>query len=163
MYPPSAERTSAAAIALIVSILSGFVLLAVLAVITMPKGVVRERTLAGDERLFQKQTLADIRAAGTLVDAYGRDHNKVYPRAESMEELEKLLVPKYGEIPHLDAWGNDLRYGCTDEQCTGYAITSSGADRIFEYFYVSKYPPGTTTNFDCDIVWVTGKFVQYPK
>ena len=154
---PSAERTSAKAIAVIVSILSGFVLLAILVVISMPKGDERERA-------YQKRTLADIRAAGTLVEAYGRENNKVYPRAESMDELKTLLVPKYGsKIPRLDAWGNDLRYGCTDERCTGYAITSSGADRMFEYFYISKYPQDTTTNFDCDIVWVNGKFMQYPE
>jgi hypothetical protein len=153
----SAEETARTAVAVIVSILSGVVILAILFVIAMPSGDERQRA-------FQKRTLDGIRTAGTLVEAYGRDHNRVYPHAESMDELQTLMIPRYGgAIPRLDAWGNDLRYGCTDDQCRGYAITSSGADRMFEYFYASKYPQDTTTNFDCDIVWVNGKFVQYPE
>ncbi len=138
---------------MIVAILSVFVILTIVAVMAMPSA--EERQLAR-----QKRTVEGIRAAGTLVDAYGRDHNKVYPRAESMDELETLLGD---DVPLLDAWGNDLRYGCTDDACTGYAITSSGADRLFEHFYATKYPSGTTTNMDCDIVWANGKFVQYPE
>jgi len=134
------------------------VILGILAVIARPNFI------AAHERANQERTLSSIRTVGTLVEAYGRDNNKVYPRAESMEELQTLLTPKYGSgIPLLDAWGNDLRYGCADDQCSGYAITSSGADRIFEHFYASKYLQNTTTNFDCDIVWTNGKFLQYPE
>ena len=118
--------------------------------------------MTAKQRADQKRTLADIRSVGTLIETYGRDNNDVYPRAESMAELESLL-PAGSVIPLLDAWGNDLRYGCTDEQCKGYAITSSGADRIFEHVYASEYPRDTTTNFDCDIVYVNGEFLQYPR
>ena len=142
---------------MIVSVVLGFVIIGILVALAMPN------LSEGKQLAKQKRTLASIRTIGTLVEAYGRDHNKVYPRAESMAELQTLLVPKYGsKIPLLDAWGNDLRYGCDDEQCTRYAITSSGADRIFENFYTKKYSKGTTTNLDCDIVWADGAFLQYP-
>ena len=153
----SAESNSRTAIAVIVSVILGSVMVSILVALVMPD------FSEAKQRAYQKRTLASIRTVGTLVDAYGRD-NKVYPRAESMEELQTLLVPKYGSAsPLLDAWGNDLRYGCSDEQCKGYAITSSGADRMFEQFYVSKYSKSTTTNLDCDIVWADGTFLQYPK
>lgn len=154
----SAESDSRTAIVVIVSVLSGVVILSILAVIAMPS------FSDSKQRASQKRTLASISTVGTLVEAYARDNNKFYPRAESMAELQTLLTPKYGSaIPLLDAWGNDLRYGCVDDQCKGYAITSSGADRMFEHFYASKYPQSTTTNFDCDIVWMNGVFRQYPE
>jgi type II secretory pathway pseudopilin PulG len=152
----SAESDSTKAIIVIVSLLASFVSLGILAAFAMLSSSATQRT-------SQRRTLASIRAVGELVDAYARDHSGVYPRAESMAELQTLLYPNGGAIPLLDAWGNDLRYGCLDDQCKGYAITSSGADRMFEHFYASKYPQSTTTNLDCDIVWMNGVFRQYPE
>ena len=153
----SAESNSTTAIAVIVFVLAGVVILSILAAMAMPN--FSELNQQAD----QKRTLASIRTVGALVEAYAQDNN-VYPRAETMAELQPLLIPKYGTaaIPLLDEWGNDLRYGCIDEQCRGYAITSAGADRIFEQFYASKYAQSATTHFDCDIVFVNGAFVQYP-
>jgi hypothetical protein len=81
-----------------------------------------------------------------------------------MGQLEPLLVPKYlGTLPRNDGWGNELRYRCSDDACTGYAITSSGADRVYEHVLAREYEGGTTSSFDEDIVFVDGKFVRYPE
>jgi len=148
-----------AAIVGIVIVVAFFVIaiIGILAAIAIPN------LLNATQRARQKRTMADIRTISTAVESYATDNN-VYPRAESMAELKPLLVPKYAKsIPFSDAWGNELRYRCTGEECSGYAITSSGADRIFEHVLATEYEDGPTKSFDGDIVFIDDKFVQYPE
>ena len=65
-----------------------------------------------------------------------------------------------------DGWGRELRYECLadgDRPCAGYALTSAGKDGAFEFESGQHYPQGTTTKFDCDIVFSSGQFVQSPE
>jgi type II secretory pathway pseudopilin PulG len=115
------------------------------------------------QRARQKRTMADMRTVAVAAESFAVDNN-VYPRAESMDELKPLLMPKYTtKLPVYDGWGNELRYRCKDEGCTGYAITSSGGDKMFEHVTAGEYPGGATTSFDSDIIFSDGKFVQYPE
>ncbi|HKR65373.1 MAG TPA: type II secretion system protein GspG [Thermoanaerobaculia bacterium] len=135
----------------------------VVAIIGILAAIAIPNLLTAMQRSRQKRTVADIRLIGTVVESYAVDNN-AYPRAESMDELKPLIEPKYtAHLPKLDGWGNELRYRCTDNECKGYAISSSGADRIFEHVTAGEYEGGATSNFNSDIVWVDGKFVQYPE
>jgi type II secretory pathway pseudopilin PulG len=137
--------------------------LAVVAVVGILAAIAIPNFLTAKRRAAQKRTMADIRTMGVAVESYAVDNN-VYPRAASVEELTPLLVPKYAaSIAHEDGWKKALRYRCADETCSGYAIMSSGADGVFEHEQGSEYEKITTMNFDCDIVFRNGAFVQYPQ
>lgn len=148
--------------AIIIGVIAGgFVVVAIIGILA---AIAIPNMLTAMQRARQKRTMADMRTLGTAAEAFAVDNNDVYPRAESMDELKPLLVPKYVRVlPAHDGWGNELRYRCKDEGCTGYAITSSGGDRMFEHVTAGEYPGGATTSFDNDIVYIDGKFVQYPE
>ena len=157
---PQAARANSAALIVVLVVVGGLVLMAIvgiLAAIAIPNFVTAK------SRAEQKRTLADLRSFVSALETYRID-NGAYPRAESMSELQPLLVPRYmHSFPSKDAWGNELRYRCMDESCKSYAITSSGSDRMFEHVTAAEYEKKATTNFDCDIVLVDGTFVQYPE
>lgn len=146
---------------IVVIIVGGLFVVAIIGVLA---AIAVPNMLNAMQRARQKRTMADMRTIATVAEAYATDNNDVYPRAESMDELKPLVVPKYAQaLPALDGWGNELRYRCKDDGCTGYAITSSGSDAIFEHVMAGEYPGGATTSFDKDIVYIDGKFVQYPE
>ncbi|HEV2718929.1 MAG TPA: type II secretion system protein [Thermoanaerobaculia bacterium] len=126
--------------------------------------------MTAKNRAFQRKTMADLRMVSTAVEAYGADKNG-YPPVKSFPELVGLLVPTYiRNIPQADGWGHLFRYACTkmeDGNCTGYVIASPGKDGVFtfnEEIRVTGTPtPTPTTNYDCDIVYSNGSFVQYPQ
>lgn len=148
-----------------VALIVGLVLIGalfVLAILGIVAAIAVPNFLTAKQRAQQKRTMASIRLLGTAVESYATDNN-AYPRAESMDELEPLIVPKYlGSLPRTDGWGNELRYRCSDDACSSYAISSSGADRIYEHVLAREYAQGTTSSFDEDIVFIDGKFVRYP-
>ena len=144
-------------VGVVVAALFGVAILGILAAIAIPNFITAKA------RAQQKRTMADIRSLASATETYATE-NRTYPPAESVAELVPFLSPKYmPAVPRLDGWGNELRYKCLDEECTGYAISSSGADRIFEKVSAAEYLEAATTNFDCDIVFVNGNFVQYPE
>jgi type II secretory pathway pseudopilin PulG len=144
-------------VGVIVAALFGVAIIGILAAIAIPN------FLNAKGRAQQKRTMADIRSVAVAAETYATE-NRTYPPAESIAELGSFLSPKYmPTVPRLDGWGNELRYKCLDEECAAYAISSSGADRVFEHVKAEEYSELATTNFDCDIVFVNGNFVQYPE
>jgi general secretion pathway protein G len=141
-------------------VVGGFIIVAmigILAAIAIPNFI------TATERAKQRRTMADIRTLATAVEAYAVDNDDIYPRAESMEELRPLIVPSYvRNLPELDGWGNELRYRCLDEECSGYAISSSGSDKIFEHVTAAEYERKQTTDFDSDLIYIKGEFIQGP-
>ena len=138
----------------------GFALIAVIGILA---AIAIPNLITAQQRARQKRTLADMRTLSVTLESYRVD-NGIYPQAESMEELQPRLVPRYARALHLkDAWENDLRYRCMDESCNSYGITSSGGDRMFEHVTAAEYEQKATASFDCDIVLVDSKFVQYPE
>jgi general secretion pathway protein G len=135
----------------------------VIAIIGILAAIAIPNLLNAMQRAREKRTMADIRTISTAVESYESDNN-VFPRAESMAELKALLVPKYARsIPFSDGWTKDLRYQCADAACSGYALSSAGADHTFEHNVASEYEGGATTSFNDDIVFMNGKFLQYPE
>jgi type II secretory pathway pseudopilin PulG len=156
-------------IVVVLVIVGGLVLVAfigILAAIAIPN------LLTAKQRASQRRTMADIRSLAVAVEAYASDNNQ-YPKADAAAGLTETLVPKYIKtVPAVDGWGHELRYTCLKdatspqgEKCTGYAIGSAGRDGRFEHdsLLESLAEPKATTNFDCDIVYSDGKFVEYPE
>lgn len=115
--------------------------------------------LTAMERPKQKRTMAGIRTIATAVDSYINENNKL-PEAATLEELRSLLVPKHAStLTAKDGWGNDLRYAPLPQ---GYALGSGGADGKLDQALDEYKVQQGTQDFDCDIVFAYGKFVQYP-
>lgn len=99
--------------------------------------------------------MADMRTLATALEARATDTNE-YPSTRSVADLAPLLVPKYvKQLPVVDGWGHAYRYSAEKEV---YTIWSAGRDGKFQ-----QYKAGATTNFDCDIVFSNGSFIQYPE
>lgn len=148
---------------IIVIILGGAVVVGgILAAIAVPN------FLTATQRAKQKRTMADLRSVATAAEAYATDKNQ-YPKV-SYAELAPLLVPEYiHSLPPNDGWGHPFRYACTKEEdgrCTGYTLGSAGKDGIFTHDDLSAYstsPSEGTKNFDCDIIFSNGNFLEYPE
>ncbi|HVS00833.1 MAG TPA: hypothetical protein VMW27_29710 [Thermoanaerobaculia bacterium] len=125
----------------------------------------------------QKQTVADIRNAGTamfswLTDqvgagAAGEDVVDIaqYP-AISRDELREILVPTYiHEVPEKDGWGHPYEYYLSVKEPTAekvMCIRSPGRDGTFSNtaYDVGNFDP---EDFDQDIVWCDGFFGRWPQ
>ena len=121
--------------------------------------------ISAGQRSKMKRTMADIR---TIADAWEARAAKahtfdVVPRrgsgagavAVSFTDLQHELVPTYiRRLPQRDIWNSELRFTSTG---TGYEVHSLGKDGLPDRV------TGVTTNFDCDIVYANGKFVEYPE
>jgi hypothetical protein len=145
-------------VARIVVLAVGFVALALLAF-----GWVTQELLDGMKRSHVKRTMADIR---TIADAWEARAARVHtfdtalrrgngPAAVSFADLQRELEPTYiRRLPLRDIWNRELRFTSTG---TGYEIRSLGKDGLPDHV------TGATTNFECDIVYANGKFVEYPE
>ena len=115
-------------------------------------------------RSRQKRTMADMRSVAVAAEAYALDH-KDYPKDGTMD----VLMPTYVRVlPRVDGWGHPFRFECWsttgEEKCDAFAIASSGKDGAFERSSLKEYPSGqATTNFNADIVFASGSFIQYPQ
>jgi general secretion pathway protein G len=137
----------------------------VLAAIAIPN------ILVAQARAKQKRTMADIRTLGIALESYNADNNE-YPKGAAPVDLREALVPKYlKSVPGVDGWGHGFQYTCLkdattpSEKCVGYIIGSAGRDGRFEHDSLLETlsgEPGATTDFDCDIVYSGGKFLEYP-
>lgn len=145
---------------IIVGIIAGLLLLVaiagILAAIAIPN------FLTALQRSRQKRSMADLRSIAVAAESYATDENR-YPEPA---ELSSALVPKYlAALPTRDGWETELRYECWPAgACQNYALASAGADKTFEHESLQEYGPDTkTTDFDNDIVFSKGSFVQYPE
>ena len=149
-----------AAVIVIVAIVGGLFVVAIIGILA---AIAIPNLLTAMQRSKQKRTMADIRTLATGVEAYESDNNE-YPKAVG------VLSPKYIKtLPTLDGWGHPFQYECLTDQtgkCSGYAIGSGAKDSRFENGVLHDavaQPRGPTTNFDCDIVYSNGNFVEYPE
>ena len=152
---PKDSNATAIIIAVTVGGLVVVAIVGILAAIAIPN------LLTAMQRSRQKRTMADIRSVATAVEAYSTDKN-TYPKVQSYDELRPLLVPEYiHTLPARDGWDHPFRYACTKEEdgrCTAYVVGSAGKDGVF-----AQPDLGTTRNFDCDIIFSNGNFIEYPE
>ena len=152
-------------------------LLIVVAIIGILAAIAIPNLLTAMQRSKQKRTMADMRTVATAWEARATDMNRYnaagacsYPTTTvvASASLTSYLAPTYVKtFPKNDGWGNpwvltaDQQYGppASTVAAQQYAITSKGKDGSAEGTVVC----GATTNFDCDIVYSNGSFLQYPE
>jgi prepilin-type N-terminal cleavage/methylation domain-containing protein len=121
-------------------------------------------------RARQRRTMCDMRALGAAFEAYAVDYN-VYPAAAcipgmALPEVAAVhtgsfssLAPTYiAQPPARDGWGRFFGFG-RDSSGAFYLIQSRAAEG-------GDFEPlrcGTTTDFNDDIAYSNGNFIQWPQ
>jgi type II secretory pathway pseudopilin PulG len=149
---------------------AAFGLAAIGAIVAILAGAVAPRFMHGGTQ--QKRTMADMRTIATAWEARATDLNRYNAAAiafpttgVTIDNLVTYLTPTYvKEFPVHDGWGNSWQFGIdqpwgSNEPAQTYAIISYGKDGKPQ----RKWDGGPTTNFDCDIVYSNGAFLQYPE
>jgi general secretion pathway protein G len=151
---------------------SGFTLielLIVIAIIGILAAIAIPNLLNAVQRGKQKRTMSDMRALATAVEAYAVDNN-VYPTASCASGLVttgdaivnstsfQLLTPTYiATPPRVDGWGR-FYYYAQAVSGNAYLIRSMGRDGS-----TAALVCGTTTDFNDDIAYSNGTFIQWPE
>ena len=144
-------------------------LLIVIAIIGILTAIAIPNLLNAVQRGKQKRTMEDIRTLAVAVEAYHLD-NSLYPTASCNAGLYTdagttlttasftNLAPTYTAlVPWRDGWGRGLLYNVDNGQFK-YNIRSLGRNGAMD-----ATPCGTTTDFNEDIVFSNGTFVQWPE
>jgi general secretion pathway protein G len=152
---------------------SGFTLielLIVIAIIGILAAIAIPNLLNAVQRGKQKRTMSDIRTMATAVEAYAVDNN-YYPSGactgkftaiDAIMDSDSLSVlsPTYIANPvRVDGWGNFMLYETEDATVNQqYGFRSKGRDNTSTTFTCL-----TTTNFNDDIVYSNGGFINWPE
>ncbi len=131
---------------IVIGVIAGIVVVlffvGILAAIAIPN------MITAMHRARQKRSMADMRAIAAAIETH-RAEKGAYPTDVSV----------LGTLPERDGWATPFRIEVTPG---GYFIASAGADKSFDKA-LDAYTPATTDNFDCDVVFANGSFVQQPE
>jgi general secretion pathway protein G len=154
---------------------SGFTLielLIVIAIIGILAAIAIPNLLSAVQRGRQKRSMSDMRTLATAVESYSVDNN-VYPSAAACagnvyvldantpltDTSFTLLIPTYiGKTVLKDGWGHYFGYAVNGTQ-DQYRISCFGRDGVDDGAIVC----GTTQNFNTDIYYSNGTFIQWPE
>lgn len=136
-------------------------LLIVVAIIGIIAAIAIPNLLNAIDRGKQKRTMADMRSIGTSIEAYAIDNSR-YPTGMANVAASGItahISPVYiRTVPTTDGWSNAWDID-SDTNGTVYTITSISKDSTAE-----GSPAGGVINaFDCDIIFVSGQFWQWPQ
>ena len=157
-------------------------LLIVVAIIGILAAIAIPNLLTAMQRSKQKRTMADMRTIATAWEARATDVNK-YNAAGTISaialcsnsvtagQLSGALSPTYIKLmPAKDGWGNPLNFYADQAwnnaaPAQAYLIWSAAKDGSTDgkNGWESNPSGGATTNFDNDIIYGNGSFVQYPE
>ncbi len=122
--------------------------------------------LSALQRGKQGRTMADFRALSIVMEVYASDHNEAYPAAKTIEELARMVEPKYIKVlPRNDGWGRTIEYTrvlISETGVYGFVFRSAGRDGKFEHIATTAYPDEAVEGFDRDIVYSTVSGSQWP-
>ncbi len=157
-------------------------LLIVVAIIGILAAIAIPNLLTAMQRSKQKRTMADMRTIATAWEARATDVNK-YNAAGTVTALttnstvvpygsvQSGLVPTYIKLlPNKDGWGDPYDYRADQ----GWAVTSPAQNYLVRSAgkngstdgtqgFDDAAPGGATTNFNDDIIFSNGVFIQYPE
>ncbi len=129
-------------------------LLIVVAIIGIIAAIAIPNLLNAINRGRQKRTMADIRSLATAIESYAVDWN-FYPTGNSVADLEPYLTPTYiRKLPRNDGWNNEL---IVTSNKTEYTVQSYAKNNAADIAL------GVTTDFNADIIYANGSFVQWPE
>ncbi|MDH3403096.1 MAG: prepilin-type N-terminal cleavage/methylation domain-containing protein [Acidobacteriota bacterium] len=155
-------------------------LLIVVAIIGIIAAILIPNLLDSLQKAKQKRTVADIRDVGMawfswLTDQVGaaaagaQTFNFDFGSTLSAEQLMSTLFPSstffyIQTVPELDGWGGLYEYRLDVSALQGYpvmGIRSGGRDKTTS---TDTYPVGpfVATDYDQDLVWADGYFINYP-
>ena len=148
-------------------------LLIVVAIIGILAAIAIPNLLTAMQRSKQKRTMADMRTIATAWEARATDINRYNAAgftlptgAVTIGNLTTFLSPTYVKtFPQRDGWGTNWGLAADQTFAGGtpaqvYVIVSYGKDSAAQG---NTYSGGATTNFDCDIIYSNGTFIQYPE
>jgi len=155
-------------------------LLIVIAVIGIIAAILIPNLLDSLQKAKQKRTVADIRSVGGawfswLTDQVGaaasgqQTIDFTFGTTLSAAQLQSTLFPTttffyIQSVPEFDGWGGTYEYRIDAGSLLSppvMGIRSGGRDRVASS---DQYPlgPFVTTDYDQDIVWTDGFFINYP-
>ncbi|MEA2415904.1 MAG: ral secretion pathway protein [Thermoanaerobaculia bacterium] len=142
-------------------------LLIVVAIIGILAAIAIPNLLTAMQRAKQKRSMADMRTIATAWEARATDVNKytaagafLPSNTVAQATMDTMLAPTYMKaLVKNDGWGNPFIYA-TDTLGQTYSISSYGRDGAAG---TAPTATTTTTNFDCDIIYSQGQFLQYPE
>jgi len=150
-------------------------LLIVVAIIGILAAIAIPNLLTAMQRSKQKRTMADIRTIATAWEARATDVNRYNAAGVSLAfpvggvtwgDLNSYLSPSYiKSFPKNDGWGNAYVFGVSQPwadsiAAQAYSIESYGKDGLSGGLAGAGITE--TTNFDCDIIYSNGSFIQSP-
>ena len=135
-------------------------LLIVVAIIGIIAAIAIPNLLNAIQRGKQKRTMADMRAIGTAVESYAVDNNQYPAGGSPVSTIASVLEPRYiAQLVTTDAWQGAIDYEASPAATPQvYSIESYGKDGSNQ-----ATATGTTTDFNNDIIFSQGLFVQYPE
>jgi general secretion pathway protein G len=140
-------------------------LLIVVAVIGILAAITVPHLLNAVDRSKQKRTMADVRYLATTLEEYNID-NSFYPTNASettvaasslLNSVEHVYIR---HVPTEDGWGHDLRY-VSDTRA--YTMGSLAKDGLAGGNLTLSGTGGPMSDFDCDIIFSYGTFIQWPE
>jgi general secretion pathway protein G len=140
-------------------------LLIVVAIIGIIAAIAIPNLINAIQRGRQKRTMGDIRTLSTCVEAYATDW-AFYPRVDdgSTPDLNNFTVPTYlRKLPSRDGWNNPLYWGgvAASDGGRAYSFWSGAKDGNSDYTLGGT--GGPKTDFNSDIVYSNGTFIQWPE
>ena len=140
-------------------------LLIVVAIIGIIAAIAIPNLLNAINRGRQKRSMADMRTVGTALGLYQVDWSQFPANVTTMGGVTAYLTPTYiQKLPLTDGWNHNF-YLNTDATGQGYTIASGGKNGNTTPVWVTAggQTGGKTTNFDDDIIFINGQFIQWPE